>query len=52
LGRGRYAAVAAVCGIVGVVDPAVAFGGPEYRQLRVGMHVSALKVHLFDWRFE
>jgi len=31
---------------------AVAFGGPEYRQLRVGMRVTALKVHLFDWRFE
>jgi hypothetical protein len=30
----------------------VAFGGPEYRQLRLGVHVTGLKVHLFDWRFE
>jgi Cellulose biosynthesis protein BcsS len=31
---------------------AVAFGGPEYRQLRLGLHVTGLKVELFDWRFE
>jgi hypothetical protein len=31
---------------------AVASGGPEYRQLRLGMHITGLKVELFDWRFE
>jgi hypothetical protein len=31
---------------------AMAFGGPEYRQLRVGMHVTGLQTRLFDWRFE
>ncbi|MPZ56456.1 MAG: cellulose biosynthesis protein BcsS [Rhizobiales bacterium] len=31
---------------------AIAFGGPDYRQLRVGVHVTGLRTELFDWRFE
>jgi hypothetical protein len=31
---------------------AIVFGGPEYRQLRFGLHVTGLRTELFDWRFE
>jgi len=31
---------------------AIAYGGPDHRQLRIGAHVTALQTRLFAWRFE
>jgi len=28
------------------------YGAPDYRQIRLGLHVTALRTELFDWRFE
>lgn len=30
----------------------VAYGGPEYRQLRLGAHITGLRTRVFNWRLE
>ena len=30
----------------------IVYGTPDYRQVRLGLHMTALRTELFDWRFE